>query len=137
MSMNSRSSAALIALVGLALAISATVALAGEPIPGVDVKLGKNPGGALVAVASSDAAGRFTARVAAPGRYTVSFSCKKGPCQPLTVQISASGKPLKASPDMTYDLSVGDREIVVISGTIQKAQTREANSTMQGVATTR
>ena len=137
MPMNCRSSAALIALAGLALAISATAAMAGEPIPGVDIYLGKNPGGNPVAVASSDAAGRFTARVAAPGRYTVSFSCKNGPCRPFTVQVSASGKPLKAGPDMTYDLSVADRQIIVISGTVQSARTREAGDALGQVSTTR
>jgi len=119
MPMNFRSSATLIGLASLALAISATAAMAGEPIPGVDIELGKNPGGIAVVVASSDTAGRFTARVAEPGRYTVSFVCKRAPCRPFTVQVSASGKPLKAGPDMTYDLTVEGRMPVVLTGLIQ------------------
>jgi hypothetical protein len=50
-----------------------TLALAGEPITGVDVKLGKNPGGALVARGQTDAKGQVTFANLAPGDYVVSY----------------------------------------------------------------
>lgn len=44
-------------------------AFAGEPIPGVDVKLGKNPGGSIVARTTSDKAGRFVFENLTAGQY--------------------------------------------------------------------
>jgi hypothetical protein len=50
-----------------------TFALAGDPITGVDVKLGKNPGGALVARDKTDAKGQVTFANLPPGDYVVSY----------------------------------------------------------------
>lgn len=66
------------ALVGLALAVSLSGAVAGmgEPIPGVDVELGKNPGGLAVVVATTDREGRFSAQVRVErGEYRVAMAC--------------------------------------------------------------
>ncbi|MDO9186392.1 MAG: YCF48-related protein [Bacteroidia bacterium] len=43
----------------------------GDPIPGVDVKLGKNPGGSIAATANTDSSGHFTFSGVADGNYTI------------------------------------------------------------------
>jgi hypothetical protein len=43
----------------------------GEPIPGVDIKLGKNPGGALMKNTSTDSSGNYTFSNVAFGNYTI------------------------------------------------------------------
>ncbi|MCE9539707.1 MAG: carboxypeptidase regulatory-like domain-containing protein, partial [Bacteroidetes bacterium] len=43
----------------------------GEPIPGIDVKLGKNPGGSIVATTNTDSTGHFTFSGVANGNYTI------------------------------------------------------------------
>lgn len=60
-----------ILLVGMALLLPGSAALAGEPIPGVDIYLGKIPGGiAVSAPTGSDGAYKFTGLVA--GNYDLS-----------------------------------------------------------------
>ncbi|UUZ67833.1 carboxypeptidase-like regulatory domain-containing protein [Polaromonas sp. P2-4] len=44
-------------------------ALAGDPIPGVDVKLGKNPGGSIMVSAATGADGAYQFKGLAPGNY--------------------------------------------------------------------
>ena len=64
------------ALAALALSFSMTAAIAAiDPIPGVDIIVKKNPGGLAVVVATTDAKGKFSARVAEPGNYTLSTAC--------------------------------------------------------------
>lgn len=68
----------LLAWAGLALAVSASGGMveAGEPIPGVDIELGKIPGGLAVVVATTDREGRFSVRVRVErGEYAVSTTC--------------------------------------------------------------
>lgn len=43
----------------------------GEPIPGVDIKLGKNPGGSVTATTSTNEAGDYTFSGVANGNYTI------------------------------------------------------------------
>ncbi|HTJ63924.1 MAG TPA: carboxypeptidase-like regulatory domain-containing protein [Alphaproteobacteria bacterium] len=51
-----------------------TSAFAGEPIPGVDVNLGKNPGGAIVVSGKTDAKGVFAAPMGiSPGSYLLTI----------------------------------------------------------------
>lgn len=50
----------------------ATSAFAGEPIPGVDVELGKNPGGLAVATGKTNREGMFMFSDVAVGSYRVS-----------------------------------------------------------------
>jgi len=52
-------------------------ASAGAPLKGIDVKLGKNPGG-TVASRVTDATGAFTFGVVAKGKYRLTFSFPKG-----------------------------------------------------------
>ncbi|HQQ63174.1 MAG TPA: carboxypeptidase-like regulatory domain-containing protein [Pseudomonadales bacterium] len=52
----------------LALSLFSVIAFAGEPIPGVDVNLGKNPGGAIVTTRTGkDGSFKFTGLT--PGKY--------------------------------------------------------------------
>lgn len=43
----------------------------GDPIPGVDVKLGKNPGGSLMATSTTNSSGTYTFSNVAFGNYTI------------------------------------------------------------------
>lgn len=66
-------SAARALFVGLVLVLSCSAALAGDPIPGLDVKLGKNPGGIAVH-ATTDNAGRFVFDNLTAGQYVLSVN---------------------------------------------------------------
>lgn len=65
-------------LLAAALLVVAGAALAakGGPIGGVIVKGGKNPGGQMRVVATTDGAGNFTARFAEGGSYTFEFEAR-------------------------------------------------------------
>jgi len=52
---------------------SANAVFAGEPIPGVDIKLGKNPGGSIAFTGTTGRNGKFTAKLE-EGIYTLSLS---------------------------------------------------------------
>ncbi len=97
------------AVVALALLCWSSAALAGEPIPGVDFNLGKNPGG-IVAKGQSDANGNYRFSKLAPGKYELCIArqaCKtvevgkdgvlKGQVQKPTGQ--GSSGPAKAKTD--------------------------------------
>jgi hypothetical protein len=49
----------------------------GTPIRGIDVKLGKNPGGNVVARATTDAEGNFALPIVPAGSYILSFEIRK------------------------------------------------------------
>lgn len=73
------------ALVLLMLSLGSTVANAqkgpqatdGAPLKGVDVKLGRNPGGGAAARTTTDADGNFTFPVVPAGEYTLTVELKK------------------------------------------------------------
>ncbi|MBM3502033.1 MAG: hypothetical protein FJX74_25555 [Armatimonadetes bacterium] len=114
-----------------------------DPIPGVDVVVKRRPPGALITT-TSDADGRFSVRVSEPGQYTLSTACKSqsacarfipssdpdaacgddlrragSGCLPYTVSLTASGVPLRPSPDGTFEFTVdGARGPIVISGRV-------------------
>ena len=52
---------------------SANIVFAGDPIPGVDVKLGKNPGGSIAFHGQTGVDGKFSAKLD-EGIYTLSLS---------------------------------------------------------------
>jgi hypothetical protein len=58
--------------------LSCQVALAGSPLKGVDVKLGKNPGGGCAA-RTTDGSGQANFGVWPKGEYTLEFSAASAP----------------------------------------------------------
>jgi hypothetical protein len=54
------------------LGLMAGSASAGDPLPGIDVKIGKNPGGAIVAKTTTNKAGKFVFDNLAAGQYVLS-----------------------------------------------------------------
>jgi hypothetical protein len=64
------------------LACWSSVALAGNPIPGVDVNLGKNPGG-IMARTKTDKNGLYQFNKLAPGTYELCIGDK--PCKSVIV----------------------------------------------------
>lgn len=88
----------LIAFIGLALAVSGAAINPGEPIPGVDVNLGKNPGGTAIVIATTDREGRFSARVRVErGEYAVSTACApRQSCPPnRQLTLTVDGRPVR------------------------------------------
>ena len=64
---------------GIALAQKSPQATTGAPLKGVDVKLGRNPGGGAVARATTDGEGRFNLGVVEKGSYTLTLSLPEEP----------------------------------------------------------
>jgi hypothetical protein len=60
-------------LVAVAALLSASSLFAGDPVPGLDVKLGRNPGGQAYHV-RTDASGNFTFKDLPAGEYIVTIS---------------------------------------------------------------
>lgn len=94
-----------------ALAIALTCwcfeALAGNPIPGVDVNLGKNPDGSI-AVIQSDSSGKFFLYVKEPGNYTLSTGCKSAGCKPSQLQLNIVARSYpNADGSISYEFHVG------------------------------
>ena len=55
-----------------------TAAFATDPIPGVDVHLGKPPGGQVFMTATTETNGKFTFEGLDPGSYEITFTAKEG-----------------------------------------------------------
>ena len=94
-------------------------AIAGsDPIPGIDIIVMKKPGGIAMVETVTDPRGRFTLRIKAAGRYTLSSACPAGmrpcPAQLLSVYLPdrrpASPVRLIAAADGSYDVIVANGE---------------------------
>jgi hypothetical protein len=82
--------ALLAACLGLIVALGAPRAHAGAPLKGIDVKLGKNPGGAVQR--TSDAAGTADFGILPRGSYILTFSAAKvSGARPATLHIEVRG----------------------------------------------
>lgn len=67
---------------------------AGAPLKGVDVKLGKNPGGGAAARTTTDSGGKFNLGVVPAGSYSLIFA----PTEPVEISVQGSvGGPIKKS----------------------------------------
>ena len=114
------------ALAAVALTLAATAAMATvAPIPGVDIIVRKKPGGLAVVVATTDAKGKFSARVAAPGNYTLSTACHpKTTCLgytgtvTFTVTLGPTPEPQTIATGTTSTFSVG-KTPTLISGMLR------------------
>ncbi|HWQ85259.1 hypothetical protein [Brevundimonas sp.] len=113
----------LIALIGLALAVSGAAINPGEPIPGVDVNLGKNPGGSVIVVATTDGEGRFSARVRVErGEYVVSTACSpRQTCPPnRQLTLTVDGRSVRPDARGAYLFPVGGSlGTVMLSGRVE------------------
>ena len=68
-------------------------AQAGAPLKGVDVKLGKNPGGSPVARTTTDANGKFEFADLPAGSYSLTFDLPKGQkVATAKIDVTADGK---------------------------------------------
>jgi Carboxypeptidase regulatory-like domain len=70
---NRRGAAKSVFALAAALLFASGLAVAGAPLKGVDVKLGKSPGGGAVARTTTDANGAFVFPEVPAGSYTLSF----------------------------------------------------------------
>ncbi len=110
---------------------------AGEPIPGIDIKLGKNPGAAAVAQTQTGPTGGFVFDRLAPGSYRIQIS------PPNRTAINTSHSHIRhavavvnGSPVVTLAAELGadaasvDIEITTaqgrIVGTVSRAATRSS-----------
>lgn len=113
----------LIAFIGLALSLSGAAINPGEPIPGVDVNLGKNPGGTAIVIATTDREGRFSARVRVErGEYAVSTACApRQTCPPnRQLTLNVDGRPVTPDFRGVYLFPVGGSlGTVMLSGRVE------------------
>lgn len=112
-----------IAFLGLALAALGGPVNAGEPIPGVDVNLGKDPGGTAIVVATTDREGRFSARVSVErGNYAVTTACSPRQACPSNrlLTLSVDGRSIKPNARGVYAFPVGTGlGTVMLSGRVE------------------
>ena len=111
-------------LIAAAVALVAGDALAGAPLKGVDVKLGRNPGGGAAARATTDQNGAFTFGDLPPGSYALTFELPRpepAPANPAApkgivpppdsarvarIALVAGGKPVTAYWDFERRMAV-------------------------------
>jgi hypothetical protein len=102
--------ALLVAGLGLYVAWGAANAFAGVPLKGVDVKLGKNPGGSTVQ-RTSDAAGNADFGILPRGSYVLTFSAANVPgAKPSTLHFEIRGA---AEGPLTHVLPAATADIIV------------------------
>ncbi len=119
----SRLTAVRLALAGLALAATASTAMAaaGGPIreipPSLRIVASKLPNGPALDVGGNDSDGRLHGRLSGAGEYALRIVCKGEPCPHFTVSLRASNGMLKQLPDMTFTVTVG-RDPVLLDGNV-------------------
>lgn len=99
-------------------------ALAGDPIPGVDIALEQNPGGIIVGRGETDAKGTVVFPDLKPGNYSAAINTTRDnipkPSIVVSVEFSGGAKPVKVS----YDLAKG--RTVKIRFTVPPGPTQRA-----------
>lgn len=93
--MSNRSIATL--LCGGLLLAATTSAFAGDPVPGLDVKVGKNPGGQVVATSQTNSQGVATFTNVPPGDYRVSVAAPANKAIRSTVRIGGQASKMASS----------------------------------------
>ena len=90
----------MLALAGLLFAVCGEAAWAGAPLKGIDVKLGKNPGGGC-ASRISDGSGPVDLGSWDPGNYTVSFASHPGGPTHINVVIHIGSQTIERDVDLS------------------------------------
>ena len=109
--------------VGLLCAAVAQSPFAGAPLKGIDVKLGKNPGGGLAAK-TSDGMGPVDFGALDPGDYTVSFASKPGGPTKIHVIIHAGTQVITRDIDLADPVSA--RPIAVAAQETSATERKDA-----------
>jgi len=130
------SSAALALLLGLTLALSGTAAMAlGEPIPGIDIVVKKNPGG-IPFTTQTGPDGAYQIKGLAPGSYDLSVAGKR--IQTITVGANRSiSGTLSREPGGKASITFNGSFVVLPTSHGTLAVSKEANNALMGVSTTR
>ena len=63
----------------------------GTPVRGIDIKMGKNPGGNVAARATTDAEGNFALPVVPKGSYTLTFTMPREAEVEMSVKATVHG----------------------------------------------
>jgi hypothetical protein len=108
----------LLALLVLLVLALPNFAFAGDPIPGLDVKLGKNPGGALVTSGTTGQNGEVVFTGLRPGE---SFILTLDPAQ-VEIAIKEQGVKAPSTQSVTLTMTVKRGEVSVNGVTLEKKE---------------
>jgi len=115
--------------------------LRGEPIAGVDVNLGKNPGGSIVITSPTDQNGFYRFTGLTPGTYDLSIAGQRVETINIGAEGTISGKVVNSSSFSGSSVwkapagTINNKVTNDSSGEVGRAE--EANNALMGVSTTR
>jgi hypothetical protein len=116
---------------------------AGAPLKGIDIKMGKNPGGSVVARTTTDSSGHFSFPAQPEGSYTITIASTES--TEVTVNGAVGGAITKASaaaaasstakvaaaaPSLTVDLKSDGKTPITgtVNTTVRKAHSNVINN---------